>query len=79
MDVQKLELESIHYILHWFIINVVKWLELILLDSKQLVNQMVIGIWKCDYESGFGTLVNQMVIGFGNMIMKVESLELKWF
>ena len=29
-----------------------------------LVNQMVIGIWKCDYESGFGILVNQMVIGF---------------
>ena len=25
---------------------------------------MVIGIWKCDYESGFGTMVNQMVIGF---------------
>ena len=29
-----------------------------------LVNEMVIGIWKCDYESGFGTMVNQMVIGF---------------
>ena len=28
-----------------------------------LVNQMVIGIWKCDYESGFGIVVNQMVIG----------------
>ena len=25
---------------------------------------MVIEIWKCDYESGFGTVVNQMVIEF---------------
>ena len=30
---------------------------------RTLVNQMVIGIWKCDYESGFGILVNQMIIG----------------
>ena len=29
---------------------------------RTLVNQMVIGIWKCDYESGFGILVNQMAI-----------------
>ena len=29
-----------------------------------VVTQMVIGIWKYDYESGFGTMVNQMVIRF---------------
>ena len=29
-----------------------------------VVNQMVIGIWKCYYESEFGHVVNQMVIGF---------------
>ena len=26
--------------------------------------QMVIEIWKCDYESEFGNVVNQMFIGF---------------
>ena len=25
---------------------------------------MVIGIWKCPYESEFGNVANQMVIGF---------------
>ena len=31
---------------------------------RNVVNQMVIGIWKCYYESEFGNVVNQMVIGF---------------
>ena len=31
---------------------------------RTMFNQMVIEIWKCDYESGFGNVVNQMVIGF---------------
>ena len=26
--------------------------------------QMVIEIWKCNYESGFGNVVKQMFIGF---------------
>ena len=34
------------------------------LRFKTVVNQMVIGIWKCYYESEFGNVVNQMVIGF---------------
>ena len=46
---------------------------------RTLVNQMVIGIWKCDYGSGFAILVNQWLLDFGNVIMKVESLELKLF
>ena len=29
-----------------------------------VVIQMVIEIWKCYYESEFGNVVNQMVIGF---------------
>ena len=35
-----------------------------------VVTQMVIGIWKCDYESGFGTMVNQMVITFWKLDQK---------
>ena len=46
---------------------------------RTMFNQMVIEIWKCDYESGFGNVVNQMFIGFWNVIMKVEILESKWF
>ena len=29
-----------------------------------VVNQMVIGIWKCYYESEFRNVVNQIFIGF---------------
>ena len=49
---------------------------------KTIVNQMVIGIWKCDYESGFGNMVNKILkwlLDFGNVIMKVENLGFKWF
>ena len=42
-----------------------------------MINQMVIGIWKCDYENEFGTMVNQMVIGFWKCDCKSRKFETK--
>ena len=44
-----------------------------------MFNQMVIEICKCDDESGFKMWLIKCLLDFGNMIMKVESLDLKWF
>ena len=44
---------------------------------RTMFNQMVIEIWKCDYEIRFGNVrLIKCLLNFGNVIMKVESLEL---